>query len=151
MIRFASRARASALIAAAALGLGACASLNPFGGGEVMPAPVAAIEGDASVPVSGWLWQAALDTLAFMPLQSPDPRTGVIVTGWMQPSPELPNERVRAQVNFYGRDLTAEGVRVTLFRQVNGVDAAPAPGAALQVEYAILHRARQLKTQFDSD
>lgn len=151
MTRFVSRARAAALIAAAALALGGCASLNPFGSGEAMPATVAAIASDETIPVNGWLWQAALDTLAFMPLQGADPRSGVLVTDWMQPSPELPNERVRAQVNFYGRNLTADGVRVTLFRQVNGMDAAPAAGSALQVEYAILHRARQLKTQYDGD
>jgi hypothetical protein len=99
--------------------------------------------------VNGYLWRASLDTMSFMPLTSADPFGGVIVTDWYVP-PESPNERLKVQIYILDRQLRADGLRVTVFRQVrigNGdwIDAEVKPETTAQLENAILTRARQLR------
>lgn len=105
--------------------------------------------GGGGIAVNGYLWRASLDTMSFMPLNSADPFGGVIVTDWYVP-PEHPTERFKVQVYILDRQLRADGLRVSVFRQVrdgNGVwtDAAVSAETAPQLENAILTRARQLR------
>ncbi|HYG25821.1 MAG TPA: DUF3576 domain-containing protein [Caulobacteraceae bacterium] len=104
--------------------------------------------GPAQIGVNGYLWRASLDTLAFMPLASADPYGGVIITDWYA-APEAPNERFKATVYILDTRLRADGLNVTLFKQVsqNGawVDAQPSPQTETDLENAILTRARQLR------
>jgi hypothetical protein len=95
------------------------------------------------------LWRASLDTLAFMPLASADPYGGVIVTDWYV-NPEKPDERFKATVYILDTRLRADGLNVTIFKQVQGrrggwVDAAATDQTATDIENAILTRARQLR------
>src|SRR5262245_49445054 len=73
---------------------------------------------DASlgVAVNAYLWRASLDTINFIPLASADPFGGVIITDWYTPT-ETPNERMKVQVTILDRDLRADGVRVSVFKQ----------------------------------
>ncbi len=101
------------------------------------------------IPVNGYLWRASLDTMSFMPLSSADPFGGVIVTDWYVP-PESPNERFKVQIYILDRQLRADGIRVSVFREVRdaygGWSAAPVKTeTATQLENAILTRARQLR------
>ena len=100
--------------------------------------------------VNAYLWRGALDTLSFMPLMSADPFGGVIITDWYQP-PAAVGERFKATAYILGRALRADGVRVTVFRQVaqNGVwvDQSVDPSTNSQMEDKSLARARQLRTQ----
>lgn len=101
------------------------------------------------IGVNGFLWRASLDTVAFMPVNSADPFGGVIITDWYA-MPETPEERFKMNVYILGRSLRADGVRVSVFRQVkegNGEwqDAAVPPEADAKIEDAILTRARQLR------
>lgn len=103
----------------------------------------------SGVGVNSYLWRATLDTVSFMPLASADPFGGVIITDWYSPS-ETPNERFKMNVLILGRELRADGVRATVFRQkrdANGqwVDAAVEPQTGVDLENAILSRARQLR------
>lgn len=102
----------------------------------------------AQIGVNGYLWRASLDTLAFMPLASADPYGGVIITDWYT-APEAPGERFKATVYILDTRLRADGLNVTLFKQVaqNGtwVDAQPSPQTETDLENAILTRARQLR------
>ena len=106
--------------------------------------------------VNGFLWRASLDTVSFMPIASADPFGGVITTDWYA-APDAPNERAKLNIFILDRDLRADGVKVTVFRQTKGADGewADAPIAAAtatQLEEAILTRARQLKlAQRDSE
>jgi len=104
--------------------------------------------GPAQIGVNGYLWRASLDTLAFMPLASADPYGGVIITDWYA-SPEAPTERFKATVYILDTRLRADGLNVTLFKQVgtNGVwvDAAASSQTETDLENAILTRARQLR------
>jgi len=99
--------------------------------------------------VNSYLWRATLDTLAFMPLQSADPYGGVVITDWYA-NPEKPDERFKATVYILDSRLRADGLNVTVFKEVsNGAGGwIPAPTAAqtsADIENAILTRARQLR------
>lgn len=99
--------------------------------------------------VNAYLWRASLDTLSFMPLASADPFGGVIITDWYQP-PTTPGERFKATAYIMGRQLRTDGLRVTVFRQVEQggqwVDAPVAVSMASDLEDKVLARARQLRS-----
>src|SRR5579862_448463 len=73
------------------------------------------------IGVNAYLWRATLDTVSFLPLTSADPFGGVIITDWYQP-PESPNERLKLSIFILDRQLRADGIRVSVFRQVRGAD-----------------------------
>ncbi|MDB5433661.1 MAG: hypothetical protein JWP35_4777 [Caulobacter sp.] len=102
----------------------------------------------ANLGVNGYLWRASLDTLAFMPLASADPYGGVIITDWYT-NPEQPGERFKATVYILDTRLRADGLNVTVFKQINNgggwVDAPTSAQTETDIENAILTRARQLR------
>lgn len=112
--------------------------------------PSDADQGSGSgIAVNSFLWRASLDTIAFMPLASADPFGGVIITDWYSP-PENPGERFKVNVYILDRQLRADGVRASIFRQrlVTGGQWGEAPvdkATATELENAILTRARQLR------
>jgi hypothetical protein len=118
--------------------------VNIFGGDEKKS------QENGGIGVNGYLWRATLDTISFMPIASADPFGGVVITDWYSP-PETPNERTKLNVFIRGRDLRADGVKVSVFRQTreggNGtwVDAAVAPATSGSLENAILTKARQIR------
>ena len=98
--------------------------------------------------VNPYLWRASLDTFQNMPIQSTDPIGGLIVYDWKS-FPGSENERIKATVYILDTRLRADGVKVAVFRQVNQdgtwVDAPVDPETSMQLENAILDRARNLK------
>lgn len=98
--------------------------------------------------VNAFLWRASLDTISFMPIASADPFGGLITTDWYS-APDAPNERAKLNVFILDRELRADGVKVTVFRQnkegSSWVDAPTSTATASQLEETILTRARQLK------
>ena len=99
--------------------------------------------------VNGYLWRATLDTLAFMPLSSADPWGGTVVTDWYT-NPERPDERFKATVYILDTRLRADGLKVSVFKQVRDTaggwaDAATSEQTETDIENAILTRARQLR------
>jgi hypothetical protein len=107
-------------------------------------------EADAGLQVNKYLWRGALETLGFMPFASADPFGGVIVTDWYAP-PTTQGERFKATAYVLGRQLRADGVKVTIFRQTRDggqwVDAPASPNTATEIEGKILARARELRAQ----
>ena len=102
-----------------------------------------------AIGVNGYLWRATLDTLAFMPLQSADPYGGVVITDWYV-NPEKPSERFKATVYILDSRLRADGLNVTVFKQVSDgaggwTAAATADQTPTDIENSILTRARQLR------
>ncbi|MGZ3280404.1 MAG: DUF3576 domain-containing protein [Caulobacteraceae bacterium] len=150
----------SASIALAAVGLislGACAHKNngpetySSGGGGFLGMGKKAPAGpaQAGIGVNSYLWRASLDTLALMPLASADPYGGVINTEWYA-NPEKPDERFKVTVYILDTRLRADGLTVTVFKQVKGADGnwVEAPTSSqtqVDFENAILNRARQLR------
>jgi hypothetical protein len=99
--------------------------------------------------VNGLLWRASLETLKFLPIDKADPVAGVITSDWYS-APEVPDERVKVEVFILGRELRADTLRVSVFRQVKGsggawVQADTQPGTADKIEDAILTMARQIR------
>ncbi len=106
-------------------------------------------QGGGGIGVNSFLWRASLDTVAFMPLASADPFGGVIITDWYTPQ-QTPNERFKVTVYILDRTLRADGIKVAVFRQARQgadqwTDQAVAADTALNLENAILARARQLR------
>jgi Domain of unknown function (DUF3576) len=131
-----------------ALALSAC---SMFGGGDRGQARAADRAGggaEAGIGVNSFLWRASLDTLNFMPLLSADPFGGVIITDWYSDA-TTPTERFKATVYILDTRLRADALNVSIFRQqqVNGAwaDATVDADTEIQIENAILTRARQLR------
>jgi len=97
-----------------------------------------------------YLWQGALDTISFMPLNSADPIGGTILTDWYSNS-DNQNERCKLNVFISGKKLTTQNLKVTSFCQefknqiwVNkDVDS----NNNTKIENAILNKAKKLKLQ----
>lgn len=105
--------------------------------------------GAPGVGVNSFLWHASLDTVSFMPLASADPFGGVIITDWYSP-PQTPDERFKVNIFILNRELRADGVRASVFRQVRDnkgswVDAPVDKNTPVDLENAILARARQIR------
>lgn len=94
---------------------------------------------DRNVAVNRYLWNASLDVLNFLPVESVDPFTGVIVFGYGTP----PGGRsaYRATVHVKDPALDARSLVVALQTRSGPV----APGTRRAVEDSILARARQLR------
>jgi hypothetical protein len=104
--------------------------------------------GGTGIGVNSFLWRAALDTVAFMPMASADPFGGVILTDWYE-NPDVKGERFKMNVYILDKQLRADGVRVTVFKQTHDKtgwhDAAVPADMATSIENTILTRARDLR------
>lgn len=96
-------------------------------------------KGDQTVKVNRYIWAASLDVLGFLPVQSVDPFTGVIVTGYG--TPPGGGRSYRATVHIKDPALEARSLNLSL--QTRSGPVSPATTRA--VEDAILARARQLR------
>jgi hypothetical protein len=94
---------------------------------------------ESTVQVNRYLWSASLEVLNFLPIQSVDPFTGVIVTGYG--TPPGGGRAYRATVLIDDPALDARSLNVALQSQGGPVSAA----TSRAVEDAILSRARELR------
>lgn len=101
--------------------------------------PVPTPRGAENVAVNRYLWAASLDVLSFLPVESADPFTGVISTGYGTPPGS--SRAYRATIQVTDPALDARSLRVAL-QSRNGPVALETQTA---VEDAILLRARQLR------
>ena len=95
--------------------------------------------GDQTVNVNRYIWAATLDVLNFLPVQTVDPFTGIIVTGYG--TPPGGGKSYRATVHVRDPALDARSLNVSLQSRGGSVSAA----TTRAVEDAILSRARQLR------
>jgi hypothetical protein len=104
--------------------------------------------GAGQVQVNAYLWRGTLNTLAFMPLLSADPFGGVIITDWYVP-PATPDERFKVNAYILSTQMTADAIKVSVFRQVQQdgqwVDAPADPTLAGGLEDRILVQAANLQ------
>lgn len=96
---------------------------------------------NVTVAVNMYLWNASLEVLNFLPIQSADPFSGVIVTGYGTP----PGGRTAYRATILVQDpaLDARSLNVAVMTRRGPVDEA----TRLAVEDSILARARQLRVQ----
>lgn len=95
---------------------------------------------DSSVAVNKYLWSASLEVLNFLPIQSVDPFTGVIVTGYG--TPPGGGQSYRATVLIDDPALDARSLNLALQTR-GGRTVSRATSRA--VEDAILTRAREMR------
>ena len=105
--------------------------------------------GGGGIGVNVYLWRASLDTTSFLPLMSADPFGGVIITDWYSP-PETPQERFKLTIYILDKELRADGVKVSLFKQQKSLQKiwetkTINPNTNTKIENAILNRARELR------
>jgi uncharacterized protein DUF3576 len=94
---------------------------------------------ESIVKVNKYIWTASIQVLDFLPIQSVDPFTGVIVTGYG--TPPGGGRAYRATVLISDPALDARSLNVALQTR-----SGPASAATVRaVEDAILTRARQLR------
>lgn len=101
--------------------------------------------------VNSFVWRATLDTLSFLPISAADPWGGTILTDWYE-EPESPGERYKVNVLILDRQLRADSVKITTFRQVkdeanNWKDVASDPALNRKLEDTVLTRARELRVK----
>ncbi|MDC1381309.1 DUF3576 domain-containing protein [Octadecabacter sp.] len=120
---------------------------NPFGflgsisGNRAAAATqqAARTRGNENVAVNRYLWAASLDVLSFLPVQSVDPFTGVIVMGYG--TPPGGNRAYRATIQISDPALDARSLNVAILTR-----SGPAAAETTRtVEDAIFSRARQLR------
>jgi hypothetical protein len=104
-------------------------------GGGPAPTP----RGAENVAVNRYLWAASLDVLSFLPVQTADPFTGVISTGFG--TPPGTGRAYRATIQVTDPALDARSLNVALQTRSGPV----AIETQRAVEDAILSRARQLR------
>lgn len=101
------------------------------------------------IGVNAYLWRATLDTLSFMPLASADPFGGVVITDWWEANTSS-RERFKATAYIIGRSFRSNGVKVSVFRQIQRsgrwTDAQVATATSEEIENKILAHARELRT-----
>lgn len=104
--------------------------------------------GGGGIGVNSFLWRASLDTISFMPVSSADPFGGVILTDWYE-NPNTPGERFKIDIYILDKQLRADGLRVSVFKQKleNGSwhNLAVAEDMPVSIENTILTRARDLR------
>lgn len=96
---------------------------------------------EQGVVVNRYLWLASLDILSFLPLDTADPFSGIITTGWGS----VGGGAYRVTVFISEPALDARSLKVAAFR---GGGSTGTPVTAAQnraIEDAILTRARQLR------
>jgi len=91
--------------------------------------------------VNKYIWNAALETLDFLPIETVDPFSGVIITGFG--TPPGGGRAYRATIYVNDPALDARSLNVALITR-NGPAAASTVRA---VEDAILTRARQIRAR----
>ena len=97
-------------------------------------------DANSTIEVNKYLWNASLEVLDFLPIESVDPFTGVIVTGYGTPPGS--GRAYRATVYVQDPALDARSLKVSLQTRGGGPVATETVKA---VEDAILTRARQLR------
>lgn len=97
---------------------------------------------NTTVEVNKYIWNATLEVLNFLPIESVDPFTGVIVTGYG--TPPGGGRAYRATVYIQDPALDARSLKLALQTRGGGPVSRE---TARAVEDAILTRARQLRVR----
>ncbi len=96
-------------------------------------------DANVQIAVNKYLWNASLEVLNFLPIQSIDPFSGLIVTGYG--TPPGGGRAYRATIHITDPALDARSLKVALETQGGSVS----PDTVRAIEDAILTRARQLR------
>ena len=98
--------------------------------------------------VNPYLWQASLDILSStMPLASVDSNSGIIISDWYNIKGKQ-NERIKISVLVNSQELRADGIKVSIFKQIlranSWSNANINPKIITNIERKILQKAGEL-------
>lgn len=96
-------------------------------------------DANTNVHVNKYIWNASLEVLSFLPVESVDPFSGVISTGYGRPPGG--GKAYRATILVNDAALEARSLNVAMQTRSGPVSV----GTARAIEDAILARARQLR------
>ena len=106
--------------------------------------------GTIAMSINTFLWQGALDTVNFMPLNSADPIGGTIITDWYSTS-NNPDERCKLNIYISGTELKTQNLKVASFCQEyknqRWINIDVNDDNNIKLENAILNKAKKLKLQ----
>ncbi len=104
----------------------------------------------ASGMAGSYLWKAALESIAFMPLISSDSNGGAIITDWYC-DPATPNEQYKFNIFILNSEIQIGSVKVTAFKQIKSGNhwqtVAVSKDLARNVEDNILKKAIALRAK----
>jgi len=116
-------------------------SLDLFGGSSNSTSSLA-------FPVNPYLWKASLEVLEFMPLNSADPFSGIIITDWYSDS-GINNQRCKLNIFIKGAELRSDNIKVKSFCEIlnnnNWLAESVETDKNIQIEDAILNKAKKIK------
>jgi len=116
-------------------------SLDLFGGSSNSTSSLA-------FPVNPYLWKASLEVLEFMPLNSADPFSGIIITDWYSDS-GINNQRCKLNIFIKGAELRSDNIKVKSFCEIlnnnNWLAENVETNKNIQIEDAILNKAKKIK------
>lgn len=96
-----------------------------------------------------YMWQAALEALSFVPLNSTDSLGGVIVSDWYI-RPEDPTEKFKFVIEFKSGEISPRNLDIKVHKYVlqddNWVAGEAPKDMAKKMEVKILNKAKQLKS-----
>ena len=100
---------------------------------------------EMQMPINPHLWKASLEILSStMPLASVDSNSGLIITDWYSLKTKN-NERVKITVLVNSIDLRADGVKVSIFKQIKNANTWNAakvnPNIVANLERKIIRQA----------
>ena len=101
------------------------------------------------MPINPYLWKGSLETIAFMPLISADPFSGIIITDWYTDH-NNPNERCKLNIFIKGVEMRTNNLKVNSFCQRlsdsgNWIDLEINKTNNAKLENAILNKAKKIK------
>ena len=77
---------------------------------------------DSRLTINPFLWKASLEILSStMPIASVDSNSGIIITEWYNLKSKS-NERVKISVLVNSTELRADGVKVSIFKQIKNAN-----------------------------
>ncbi|MEJ6709105.1 MAG: DUF3576 domain-containing protein [Amylibacter sp.] len=117
-----------------ARGLGGARAVSIF---DALRAP----DQNTNLRVNKYLWNASLETLNFLPVESADPFTGILVMGWGRAPGS--GRQYRATILIQDPALDARSLKISIQTR-GGVASAE---TVRRIEDAILTRARQLRVR----
>lgn len=97
--------------------------------------------------VNKYLWQACVDKLSFMGIETRNPQEGRLITGWKSLT-AAPSERFKIAAEVAGGELRADALDVKVYKEVkeggNWVKKAASPALKIEIEQAIIKQAKIL-------
>lgn len=97
--------------------------------------------------VNKYLWQACVDKLSFMGIETKNPQEGLLVTKWTGLS-AVPNERFKISAEVDGGELRADALDIKVYKEEKGsngwVKTAASPALKIEVEQAVIKQAKIL-------